>query len=209
MLLSSLPLLGVTARAGALELTFDPVDHDFQRIDQGYGDRVTTTPQDGMEYGTAEGFTPNVETSYGPIPPALPSLWRVGYGDLVDVLFEDQDSWGVLEVTFTADPQWNVALHGFDMAAYRSVGPIRSLQVRDGAGTVLFTESDVSIPAVSHRRFEFDPPLEAHVLVLAFDSGNLGQHSDDIGMDNIAFSQVSVPLGVEPSSWGRTKALYR
>jgi hypothetical protein len=195
--------------AHALVLTFDPVNLNFERIDQSYGDRVTMTPQDGFFYGTDGGFTPHIEVDYGVLPEALPSLWMTGYGDLINILYEDQDGYGQLEVTLTADPLWNVLLHGFDMAAYSAVGPINSVSVRDGLGNVLFMESDVQIVATGHDAFVFDPPLQGQTLVIAVDSGNLGTTSDNIGIDNIEFSQLSVPLPVQATTWGGVKALYR
>jgi hypothetical protein len=206
---AGLLLAALAAPAAALELTFDPVEENFQPVDQAYGDRVTQTPQDGFSYGIAGGFTPNVEVSYGPIPPAMPHLWTTGYGDLVNVLYEDQDGFGQLEVTFSADPGWRVELHGFDMAAYSTVAPIRRLEVRNGAGDVLFAQDDVAVPHAGHVTFTFDPPLAARWIVLSFDSGNLGSQSDNVCLDNIAFSQAEAALPVEAVSWGRVKSRYR
>jgi hypothetical protein len=193
----------------ALVLTFDPVAMNFERVNQDYGDRVTMTPQNGLSYGTDNGFTPNIVVDYGILPDAIPSYWIVGYGDLTNVLYEDQDGFGYLEVTFTADDNWDVLLHGFDMAAYASVNPINGVSVRDGYGNVLFSASDVPVAATGHDTYTFDPPLQGHVLIVAFDAHNLGTLSDDIAIDNIAFSQTSDTLPVHTSTWGAVKALYR
>jgi hypothetical protein len=195
--------------ARGLVLTFDPVSMNFEHVNQDYGDRVTMTPQNGLSYGTDGGFTPNIVVDYGILPTAIPSYWQVGYGDLVNVLYEDQDGYGYLEVTFTADSNWDVQVSGFDMAAYALVNPINSVTVRDGYDTVLFSQTDVLIPATGHLAFTFDPPLQGHILIVAFDAHNLGTLSDDICIDNIEFSQTSDLLAVETSTWGRVKALYR
>jgi len=196
------------APARATVLTFDPVAMNFERVNQDYGDRVTMSPQDGLSYGTGGGFTPNVLVDYGILPEAIPSYWTVGYGDLTNVLFEDQDGYGYLEVTLTADSGWDVFLYGFDMAAYANVSPVNSVSVRDGVGNVLFSEGNVAIPASGHLSFAFAPVLQAHVLIVAIDAHNLGSLSDDIAIDNIAFGQTNA-LPVKMSTWGRVKALYR
>ena len=107
-------LLGGPQAALASILTFDqdPPITNFERVDQAYGDRVTSTTMPGnFLYGEAgEGFTPNVVVDYGPTG-SLPSLWTTGYADLVNALFEDQDGFGVLEVSFTADPGFNVNIY--------------------------------------------------------------------------------------------------
>lgn len=193
--------------AHALELIFDPVDFNFELVDQAYGDRVTMTPQLGFEYGIAHGFTPNVEVAYGP-QGAQPKLYTTGYGDLVNVLFDDLDGFGHLEVTLAADETWEVVLHGFDMAAYSAVGPINAVRVRDGAGTALHVETDVLISASTHTTFAFDPPLRARVVIIEIDSSNLGTRSDDIGIDDIVFGQEMAPVPVERTSWSGVKSRY-
>jgi hypothetical protein len=205
----ALLILLVSSASHATVLTFDPVNMNFEHVSQDYGDRVTMTPQNGFEYGTDAGFTPNVEVDYGLLPTAIPALWTTGYGDLTNVLYEDQDGYGYLEITLTADPLWNVQLHGFDMAAYSNVNPINSVTVRDGVGTVLFNQNNVSITASGHDSFTFDPPLQAATIVIAIDTHNLGTVSDNISIDNITFGQLSVPLPVEASTWGSVKALFR
>lgn len=204
----ALLLLGAFTSARATVLTFEPTAVNFQPTDQAYGDRVTAENQDGFSYGNAWGYTPNITVAYGG-PYALPAQWMLGYGNLGGVLFENRDGWGILEITLSADLGSLVELLHFDMAAYRSVAPIRNLQVRNAAGVLLFNEDDVSIPHVGHVSFDFDPPLLGRALTIQFDSGNLMSHSDDVGIDNITFRQVDSPTGVEPDTWSRTKALYR
>ena len=48
-------------------LTFDPVAANADALSINYGHRVTGASQDGFNYGTAGGPTPNVFVSYGPV----------------------------------------------------------------------------------------------------------------------------------------------
>jgi len=193
----------------AIVLTFEPTTKNFQPTDQAYGDRVTAASQNGFEYGPAWGFTPNITVAYGPGSVAEPCQWTVGYADLVGVLFENNDGWGILEITLSADLGTLVELIHFDMAAYSQVGPIRNLRVSNAAGDVLFEESDLLVPHVGHASFPFDPPLVGRALTIRFDSGNLASRSDDIGIDNITFRQAASPTASSPETWSRIKSLYR
>lgn len=202
--------LALTAGTGrGLVLTFDPIAINGAPIDQAYGDRVATTPQSGLMYDTEGGFTPNVVVDYGFLPFAAPSLWRNGYGDLVNVLFDAQPSYGRIDIRMTADEGWNVALSGFDLATWAAVDPIRSLRIYTSTGDVLLSESDVEISADSHTEYRFDPPLTGQWISIAFDSGNLAGGSEYVGIDNIAFSQLPVVVPVEHVSWGALKARHR
>lgn len=193
--------------ARALVLIFDPVPIIFDPVDQAYGDRVTMTPQGGDEYGTAHGFTPNVEVAYGP-DGAQPKLYTTGYGELVNVLFEDLDGFGHLEITLSADPTWEVVLHGFDLAAFSAVAPIEAVRIRDGASNELFAQSGVPISSSTRTTFGFDPPLRAPVVIVELDTSNLGSRSDDVGIDNIAFGQEVAPVPIQWLSWGGVKHRY-
>ena len=204
-----LALAGAASPAPATVLIFEPTDRNFQRTDQAYGDRVVATAQDGFLYGADGGFTPNVMVAYGRLPGAFPSQWTFGYGDLQGILFDDEDSFGHLEIELAADAGWWVTLAHFDMAAYRPVAPINDVRVVNGAGDELFRQDGVAVPDVGHISFDFDPPLQGRWLTISFDASNLGGWSDDIGIDNVTFSQMELPTGVDAGSWTRTKALYR
>ena len=191
------------ASVDATELTFD-IDGlgNHSAVPQEYGDNVSAATMGDFSYGSAEGYTPNVTVSYGP-DDATPAFWSTGYGDLTNILFEDRDRFGVLEITFRADPGSEVKLHRWDMAAYGpafSAPPtITKVQVTDGDGAVLFNEDDAEIAHQGHRRFDHSAaPFQAQVLVLRFESGNLGNLSDDIAFDNIVFSQTGNPGDCEP-----------
>lgn len=197
--------------AEATILTFDPAAPNFTNVDQSYGDRITSTSQGGFLYGVgSEGFTPNVVVGYGPAG-ADPARWTTGYGDLVNILFKDADSFPVLEIDLVADAGFVVRLFDFDMAAYNpafsSPPSIRSLQIldMDDGGAVLFGQSDVAISETTHTTFQFQSPLTSRSLRIRFDSGNLGGLSDDIGIDNIRFGQAEAVAAV-PEPAGLTLA---
>ena len=184
--------------SGKTELTFD-IDGfgDFQNMDQGYGDGVTAAEMGRYSYGGSGAFTPNIQVSYGP-DGADPAFWSSGYGDLQGILFEDRDGFGILEVTFTADAGFLVSLERWDMAAYgpgfSSDPTIDAVEVRDGDGNVLHSQRNVTISESTRTRFDFgDEPFEAPVVVLRFESGNLGNLSDDIALDNVLFGQRARP----------------
>jgi len=113
-ILFALGALSDESNASVLTFDIDPISN-FLNIDQDYGDNITATTIGGFSYGADEGFTPNVNVSYGDSDPAL---WTTGYGDLTNVLFEDADNSGILEITFTADPGYAVSLHGFELASF-------------------------------------------------------------------------------------------
>ncbi len=195
--------------ARATELIFEPTVQSGVPVDPAYGDRVVASDQGGFLYGAGGGFTPNVTVDYGPWDLFDIRLWQTGYGDLEGVLYDEQDGRGYLEIDLAADPGWRVSVEGFDMAAWRVGGVIRWVRVWDGAGQVLFEQADVDVPTTGHVHFAFDPPLEGRWVTIAFDAGNLGTFSDNIGIDNIRLGQVAGPTAVEPESWARTKASFR
>lgn len=185
----------------ATTLTFD-IDgiSNFQDISDDYGDRVAAAndPANGFSYGIgAEGTTPNVVVTYtGPGSPD-PSLWLTGYGDLTNILFENTDNDGKLDVVLTADPGYAVELLGFDMAAFSSAftadPSINAVRVT-GPGGVLFESLNAVISETTRTTFDFTAsPLQGSAITLSFDSANLGGLSDDIAFDNIRFGQVVVP----------------
>jgi hypothetical protein len=193
--------------AAALTLTFTGLD--VGEIDQGYGNRVAATPQDGRYYGADGGFTPNVEVSYGPEPAGQPSIYYAGYGDLLWSLYDANTGFGLLEVTLAADSAWTVSLHGFDVAAWNAVAPINAIRVWNGQGHLLYADEQVTIPDEGHTAIRFDPPLEGETLVVGIDSSNLQGFSDHVAIDNITFSQVSSVVPAERASWSALKETFR
>lgn len=147
----------------------------------------------GFAYGAAEGFTPDVTLQYGNTSPAL---WTTDYGNLTNVLFEDADNTGVLNLTFTGSGI-NARLHRFELAAYNpAFGPdptITSVTVFDSANTVLFSQNNVTVSTTTSTAFAFATPLEDDVLRIEIDARNLADLNDDIAIDNVVFSQVPEP----------------
>jgi len=181
--------------ASATVLTFDPATNGTP-TDQTYGDDVEATSEATFGYDVgAEGFTPNIQLTYG----QGTTLWTTQYGDLTNVLYQGVNG-GVLTVTFTADPGFQVQLYDFDAAVWPSPTPdltINAVRVSDGINT-LFEQLTFPISGTTHTPFDFTAaPLTASVLILEIDALNLGNISDNIGIDNVRFGQIAIP---EPST---------
>lgn len=175
-------------------LTFEPNPGNGLQLDQNYGDRVTSTSQNGFSYGqTTSGFTPNVEVSYNDL-----FHWDGSYGDLSDVVYSAEQ---LTNISFVADAGFEVLLYGFDLAGWpNATYVIPSITVRDGNGSTLYFESDVVVngdaQGTGHSSIFFGVPLRAAELHLEIDSSPF--FASLVGIDNVRFAQtVSVP---EPSS---------
>lgn len=196
-------LLCVARPAGAdTILTFDiPGFLNFEAVDQGYGDRVSSTTDAIGSYGIlGTGFTPNVLVEYGTADED-PSLWHSGYGNLTNVLFNDQDGNTTFTTLFTADPGYLVTLVSFDIASY--LGRVRTI---NGARAVDALTNDViwSIDPTQisgPTALSLMPNVSASQIALIIDLTGLGTVSDDIAIDNIRFAQTTAPMPVpEPAS---------
>jgi hypothetical protein len=161
-------------------------------------------------YGEAgEDFTPNIAVDYSvaAFPSGGVSLWEENYGDLINVLFGNQNSLALL-VQFTADDGFDVQLYHFDLAGWANADyTINAVRVLAGS-TVLFSESGVLVEGnfTGPRRtsFDFSIPLTASRLLIEIDYSNLaGGQQDNIGIDNIRFGQnppATAPPIPEPST---------
>lgn len=194
-LLSSFSFIAFALPAHASVLLFEGTFINIASSD--YGDRVTaTTMTSGTEvynYGSLHGFTPNVTLDIG----NNPALWGNSFGDLTGVVYPAYTtSPSLLTLVFTADPGYNVRLHGFDLGGWPTTDyTINSVEIQDGVGNPIFEQTNATIAGTgpSHTSFDFATPLEDDLLVLTIDSSNLGIDSDNIGLDNVAFSQVVIP----------------
>lgn len=180
-------------------LTFDIAGiANHQNVDQNYGDRVTNAVMGTFSYGGTNPRTPNIAVSYGTQAPAL---WTTGYGNLTNVLIEDQDNSGVLTVTLSADTGYLVNLHRFDLAAYTSAfstdPAISVLQVLNKDGVPIYTVSNLVVSRTGATPVDFTPPLSQDQLTVRVDARNLGGLNDDIALDNLRFSQ-SVSSNLPP-----------
>lgn len=181
--------------AHASTLIFDISGIPDGILNQAYGDNITAAEVGSFSYGVARGFTPDVTVDYGP---ASPQLWTTGFGDLTNGLSSSLPDPNLLTLTFTAAYGFNVSLYTFDLAGSSSFGLnpiINSVTIFDGDNNVLFSQTNAEISISSHTSFTFGTPLTAQVLKVKIDA--LNTDSDDIGIDNVTFSQVQVP---EPSS---------
>jgi hypothetical protein len=130
-------------------------------------------------------------------------MWRFAFGDLDHVIYEPSATADKLTVLLAADPGYEVVLHSFDLGGWPdSDYEIASVDVSQIAGDdeVLYHEDDVTVFGGTdpfHTTFTFAPGLQGQILLITIDSSNLGALSENIGIDNISFSQVLVP---EPSA---------
>jgi hypothetical protein len=191
---------GFASPSQAIVATFDIGISNGNAVDQAYGDNVTSTINGSFSYGAAGGFTPNVTASYTPGA----AFWDVDYGDLTNVLYQTQTT-GNFALTLTADTGYDVLLDSFDLAGWPDTDyTINSVTVSDGSNN-LFSQSNVAIEGDSgHSAFNFTSPLTASQLIISFDSSNLGSFSsDNIGIDNVQFSQqassAAVPFEFSPT----------
>lgn len=208
-----------TALAGSANATILTFDTDTTQpftnlnMDQGYGDRVSALTMGKYSYGLGfgDGLTPNVTVSYsGGTPNAALTRWSADYGDLVNVLENEDDGDTLLRVLFTADAGYMVKLFSFNLAGWPdSDYTIRGLSVTSGDLT-LYSASNVHVEGTSgHSPFDFGAGFTGQTLAINIDLSGLGGASDNIGIDNIRFGQS--PPGVlidqppstvpEPATW--------
>lgn len=198
--LAALPLLAAPAAATVLIFEYPGLNGD--PVPQDYGDRVAAAAMGDFMYGLDHGLTPHVVADY--FGTAGAKRWDTGYGDLVNVLYPESEGSALLRITLTADPGWLVSLHGFDLGGYPGADyTISALRVLDGAGALLLEESGVLVRGATadglgrrHTSFDFAEPFTAQTIVIEFETGPLGGASDNIGIDNIAFSQVPAPASL-------------
>jgi hypothetical protein len=191
------------AGAYATVLTFDNVDpnnapFDFQPIPFDYGDRVDALGVDSggrRNFDLTHGATPNVAVQMFTANYSDWSLhrdlfvWVTDFADLTDVANHEPDY--AARFIFTADPQWYVRLHSFQMAGWRYDQPLPFLQVLVD-GNPVFTQTNIVISGTTANTFSFDPNVvKGRVIEIRF--GN----NWDVGIDNIGFSQELIP---EPAS---------
>jgi hypothetical protein len=198
--------LCTSSRAFASDLTFDGTSGP---VDQNYGDRVTSTTMGAFSYGEhGEGFTPNITVQYDPNGGAA-YTWPSGYGDLIRTLYESVST-ARLQVKLSADPGYRVRLLQWDMATFDTFFhpngvTINGVAVYDANGATLFSQSNVFVPATGHIRFDtFSTQLIDTALTLEIDARNVtgGFGNQDVGVDNIVFSQVPEPASAVLAVFG-------
>jgi hypothetical protein len=201
--LSALALLIGAPSVQSTVLVFEPAAGtfgDFAVLPPGYGNRVTGAVQDGFLYGLDGGPTPHIVTAYN--VGGLPVLfsWANDFGDLKHVIFAQEPH--VFELQLVADPGYRVVLNSLDMAAWPYLDyTINSVEILNQNDTPLYSENSVLILGAingsdpQHTHFDFSG-ISGTVLKIRYDSTNMD--SDDIGIDNIDFSEAaSVPGDVD------------
>jgi hypothetical protein len=178
-----------------------------------YGDFVSgasvAVPGGSFLYGAGgEGYTPNVTVDVyaGGATPGAPrvELWSLGFGDLENVVFALPTS-SFLEVALSADPGFQVALHGFDLGGYPGTDwVINSVEVLDATAS-RFTQASVLVEGsgvVQHTAFAFSTPIVAPQLLIRIDFANLQpSRQDNIGLDNLRFGQSPVVVPEPAFAW--------
>jgi hypothetical protein len=190
--------------AYATVLTFDNVDpnnapFDEQPIPFDYGDRVDASGADSggrISFDLTHGETPNVAVQ---MFTADFSDWsqssnlyvrRSSYADLTDVAYHSSGQGA--RFIFTADSQYYVRLHSFQMGGWSNTNrTLPFLQVLVD-GNPVFTQTNVAISGTTANTFSFDPNVvKGGVIEIRF--GN----DWNVAIDNIGFSQELIP---EPAS---------
>ncbi|MGJ3241800.1 MAG: hypothetical protein ACFE0O_02415 [Opitutales bacterium] len=182
-------------------LIFEPSSGSFSSgatLSQDYGDNIAATIQDGFAYGSDYGFTPNVSVEYGGGPDPVDGyavFWGPDFGDLDNVVEAESEPNG-LQIRLVAEPGYQVALHGFDLAGWPEADyTINAVRVRGSDDAILFESLNTFIAGAgpAHTSFDFATAWLSSTIKIEWDSSNLGGSSDNIGIDNISFSQVAIP----------------
>ena len=196
-------LASATHHASATVLTLNITDGAAGiTMQQEYGDKVTTTTSGLFSYGADGGFTPNVVVEYtSPDSPTDLSFWTTGYSDLTNVLYNEPDGENSYTVRFVADSGFLVRLDAFDLGNFGGAVTLPGLRIEDGLGNSLFSLNNIFLgaAAVPHQNYNFLGGLFAEEIRIIVNTTGLAGNSDNIGLDNIQFSQTAVP---EPSAAG-------
>ncbi|MBN2512483.1 MAG: hypothetical protein JXB18_06055 [Sedimentisphaerales bacterium] len=188
-------LMPVAAELNAAVLTFDISGlPNGYIISNDYGDRVSCSQIGNFHYGLESGVTPNITVTYAGDHTwsAFPTFWTTGYNDLYNVIENESDGDTGYQVIFQADPNVIVQLKSFDVGNWGGQLNVPEIRVTNSDGTILFQTTNVTLPASSvkqHVHFDMPPDVRGTKLILRVDTTNLGGASDNIGLDNICFSQ--------------------
>ncbi|MFM9874203.1 MAG: PEP-CTERM sorting domain-containing protein [Fimbriimonadaceae bacterium] len=187
----------VSAVSQATIFTFD-IDQlgNGSALPQGYGDNVTSANMGTFHYEIANGTTPDILVSYAGSPGGQTDVnwWSTGYSDLTNVMEYEPDGAPVFSVTFTGTNGANAVLNSFDLGNFGASVILPGLTVRNGSGTILWQQTNIAVASSSSPHLSFNVGgLSASVLTLEVNVAGLGGNSDNIGLDNISFSQDSVP----------------
>ena len=182
-------------KATSTTLTFNGGFASSAVINANYGDRVASATQGAFSYGSGVRgpATPNVVVDY--LPVAAVRFWETDYGNLTNVVYRQSGATDPLEIVLTADPGYQVALHGFDLAGWNQTNrPITFLEVLDEAGTELYRRDGITVLGTggTHSSFDFGTPLTGQTVRIRIDPG---VSHDNVGINNIQFSQFEPAEG--------------
>lgn len=206
----------VAARpASSTVLTFDVVPIPSYLYAE-YGDNVTAESMYWGRYKQGNAWTPDVTVSYASRRAADGSdacgcllTWGGGYGDLGNVTYSAEAAGAYAEMTFDAPMGVQIRLNGFDVAGFNADQASQPVEVRDGNGMVLLSQSvdvlccePLSNPCV---RTHVHVPLS----VIAVPPVTLRVGLTWLaGLDNVDFDQA-VAAPARATSWGAIKAQFR
>ncbi len=185
-------LFGFLLPAYATVLTFDGIVDDYEPIPQDYGDNVTSSTMGSYSYGDTGDFTPNVtveyiggeETNADGVGPGL-SYYGSNFPGVNGVVNNEDDGESLLRIDFFADSGYVVNLLGFDLSSYQSrEHTITSMSIDTDGSVFQYTDIDIS-GVINYENLTY---TGSHIKLI-FDLASLGRNSDDIGLDNITFSQ--------------------
>lgn len=200
--------LGGAAHATTLTFDLNPSSGNGTPLGN-YGDRVSGTNTDAQgtggaaagSYGIgAEGSTENVtfEVNRGG-PGSDPRIWT-SYSDLTNVVYEESDAGDPMNLVFTADLGFNVTLDSFDLGNFAQAITIPGLSIF-ADGLLALDLGAIALPASSQPHLSFDNLNVTGALVeIRVDRSGLGNPSDNIGFDNITFSQSAIAPVPLPAS---------
>lgn len=183
----------------ATVLIFDYTDiNGTAVVDQAYGDNVTAATMGTHVYDISNGVTPDVTVSYRNLTDVEDDFtrWVNGYNDLTNVIEFEPDGALGWQIVFTASNNQLVSLHGFDVGNWGGVDDtVTGLSVVDGSNNVLWSVSDFFLnnTAGPHMSVDFGTALTASELRIIVDTSDMGAASDNVGLDNISFTQQPVP----------------
>jgi hypothetical protein len=190
--------------AYATVLTFDNVDpnnppSNGQRIPFDYGDRVNALGVDSggrRNFDLTHGATPNVAVR---MFTANYNTWNqsdnlfvvdTGHANLTYVAWHTKSRGA--RFIFTADSQYYVRLHSFQMGGWSGTDRILPFLQVLVDGNAVFTQTNIWISGTTANTFSFDPNVvKGGVIEIRF--GN----NWTVAIDNIGFSQELIP---EPAS---------
>lgn len=200
-------MMGTAAQATTL--TFD----DSVTVNGGdpgnYGDRVVSATEDAQGSGAAaagtylvgvEGPTPNVSVEY---LGSDASIWTpVGqYSGLTNVLYNEIDGAPLVGIRFSADTGFNVTLQSFQIGNFGGAITLPDVSllgftVGSTSGLALGPQA---LPASTGSPLTFTGlNFTANRIDLLVGLTGLGGNSDNVGLDNIVFSQSVAEQGPSP-----------